>query len=325
MGSPLRVAVIGASGIGQHHARWYHLSGCEVAAFVGSSEGSCERTRARLEADFGFNGRAYWDVDRMLGEECPDVVDVSSPYRLHREHALAALEAGAHVVCEKPLCWDEDKDLDRIVEDGQAVVEGARKAGRLLGVSAQYPAVIPTYRELYERVRGPLERVEQISMVMEVKGRKGRKSYEEIWIDVVTHPLSLVIGFLPGARIDYDTLSCVISERENRAGFECVGPDGRCAVDLVMRDIDEGRPARRFGVNGFEVDWLGYPDAQGIYRAALQHGSEEVRCNDFLHMFIEEFATAVRGEGGRVVVSGEEGLLNLTYQAEILRRAEIVR
>ena len=178
------------------------------------------------------------------------------------------------------------------------------------------------YKAFYERVRGPLERVDRISREMETKGRKGPKSRDEIWVDVATHPLSLVIGFLPGGKIDLDTASCVIDERENRVQFDYVSPAGRCTVEFVLRDIDEGTPVRRFGVNGFSVDWGGYPDQQGIYRARLAHGEKEVLCNDFLHTLIEEFVSAVRGEGGRVVVPGEDGLLNLEHQIELMRRAE---
>ncbi len=322
MSDPLRVAVIGASGIGQHHARWYDLMGCEVAAFAGTSEASCEQTRARLETYFGFEGRAYQDVARMLGEERPDIVDVSSPYPLHRAHALAALEAGAHVMCEKPLCWDEQKDLDQILEDGRAVVDGAVRAGRLLGVSAQYPAVIPLYRELFERVRGSWEGVEKISMVMEVMAREAPKHYEKIWIDVASHPLSLVIGFLPDGQIDYSGATCEITEWENRARFDYVSPAGRCAVDLVMRTVEGSSPVRRFGVNDFTVDWEGYTDEEGIYRAMLTHGEEEIRGKDLLQVVIEEFVAAVQGEEERVVVSGEAGLRNLAYQVELLRRAK---
>ena len=322
MNEPLRVAVIGASGIGQHHARWYHLVGCDVAAFVGTSQASCDATRERLEAYFGFDGRAYQDVDRMLRTEQPDIVDVSSPYPCHRDHALAAFEAGAHVLCEKPMCWDESRGLDDILADGKAVVEAASRAGRLLVVSAQYPAVIPTYRTFYEDVRGGWEDARTLTMEMEVKGRKGPKRHSEIWVDVASHPLSLVIGLLPGGRIDYETAVCEIEERENRARFDYVTPGGRCRVDLVLRDIDEGTPVRRFGVNGFSVDWEGHADESGVYRAALKADGKTARCNDFLHTLIEEFVATVRGEQDRVVVTGEEGLLNLEQQVELLRLAQ---
>ncbi|MCZ6632333.1 MAG: Gfo/Idh/MocA family oxidoreductase [bacterium] len=322
MDRPVRVAVIGASGIGQHHARWYHLSGCEVVAFAGTSEASCAQTQARLKDYFGFEGRAYTDVAQLLDREQPDIVDVSSPFHLHRAHALIALEAGCHVVCEKPLCWDVKKELDQIVEDGKAVVAGAKQAGKLLAVSAQYPASIPFYWQLYERVRGSRDPVERISMEMEVKGRRGPKFREEIWVDVASHPLSLVLGFLPGGAIDFETASCVIAERENRATFDYVTPEGRCAVEIILRDIDDGSPVRRFGVNGFLADWEGFPDENGVYRARLSHGEEEISCKDFMHILIDEFAKAVRGDGGQVVVSGEAGLINLTYQADLLRQAD---
>jgi hypothetical protein len=159
-------------------------------------------------------------------------------------------------------------------------------------------------------------------MEMETKGRGGPKYFDQIWIDMASHVLSIVIGFLPGGHIDYDTASCVIEERLNRIEFEYVTPSGRCAVDCILRDLDAGTPERRFGVNGFIVDWKGYADDDGIYRALLEHDGEEARCNDFLHIFIEEFVKAVRGEGGRVIVPGEEGLLNLEYQVELLRLAE---
>ena len=321
MAEKQRVAVIGASGIGQHHARWYDLCGCDVVSIVGTSAASCEATRQRLETYFGFSGRAYDDVGEMLAAESPDIVDVSSPYERHREHALQALEAGAHVVCEKPMCWDEAKSFDEILGDGRAIVEAAKKAGRLLSVSSQYPAVIPTYRALYEQVRGDWQQVETLSMVMETKGRKGPKSRERIWIDMGSHPLSLVIGFMPDGQVDPASVDFEISERENRLRFDYVEGAGRCAVDVVLRDIDEGTPARRFGANGFMVDWAGYPDEQGIFRARLVHGEDDVCCDDFMHMLIAAFIAGVQGRPEGLIVPGEVGLRNLELQTDLLRDA----
>src|SRR5271163_1563326 len=49
------------------------------------------------------NVRVYDDLELMLDGEAPDFVDVASPPALHREAARAVLEAGAHVIVEKPL------------------------------------------------------------------------------------------------------------------------------------------------------------------------------------------------------------------------------
>ena len=318
MGRSLRVAIIGASGIGQHHARWYHLAGCTVVSFAGTSAESCARTSERLREYFGFDGRAYVDVAEMLKTEEPEIVAVTSPYRMHYEHVIQALDAGAHVVCEKPMYWDEERDLDDILVRSREMADKAEATGRLLGVSAQYPAVVPSYKAFYEQIRGPLGPVEKISMEMEVKGRKGPKRFEEIWIDVGPHPLSLVAGFLPEGRIDFGSARCRIEERSNEAGFQYVGNGSSCEVEINLRDIDEGSPIRRFGVNDFLVDWGGYADDDGVYRALLKHGGEEYHCNDFLHIFIEEFAKAARGENGKVVVSGRDGVLNQEYLVGLL-------
>jgi len=322
MSDALKVAVIGASGIGQHHARWHHLCGSHVVAFVGTSEVSRRATEARLREYFGFEGRAYGDVRAMLDAVRPDIVDVSSPPQFHREHAMLALDAGCHVVCEKPLCWDGEKTLDEVLSDGEAVVTAVERAGRLFVMSAQYPAVVPIYRDLYTRMRGRWDRVERLEMEMEVKGRKGPKFREDIWIDLAAHPLSLAMGFMPNGEIDWDTAQCAIGERENRASFDFVTPQGRCAVSFVLRDIDAGAPRRCFGVNGFLVDWQGYADHSGIYRARLAHGNEAIACDDFMHILIAEFTAAARGTDGRVIVPGHAALRNLQYQIALLKRAE---
>jgi hypothetical protein len=75
-------------------------------------------------------------------------------------------------------------------------------------------------------------------------------------------------------------------------------------------------------VNGFIVNWEGYADDQGIYRAKLTHGEHEITCNDFMHTLIERFTLAARGRGGEVIVPGDAGLLNLEFQVELLRRAK---
>jgi len=315
----LKVAVIGASGIGQHHARWHHLSGSEVVAFVGTSQVSCERTALRLRDYFGFSGRFYTAIDDMLQKEKPDIVDVCSPFQLHRVHVEAALNAGCHVICEKPLCWDMTMAADEMVADGEAVVAAVEASARLLVMSAQYPASIPIYRNFYIQERGQWDDVTSVFMEMEVKGRKGPKFGEDIWIDLASHPLSLAMGFLPGYEMDRKTAQCVISERENRARFEMVLGKKRSVVDIILRDIDEGVPKRRFGVNGFHVDWEGYADESGVYRAKLTCGDQAILCNDFMHILIEDFAKKICGEGGQVWVSEKDALQNLNYQIALLQ------
>ena len=54
------------------------------------------------------NIRVYEDLELMLAGESPDFVDVASPPAYHAATARAALESGAHVIVEKPLCLEPE-------------------------------------------------------------------------------------------------------------------------------------------------------------------------------------------------------------------------
>ncbi|MBS10116.1 MAG: hypothetical protein CME19_00755 [Gemmatimonadetes bacterium] len=321
MTNGLRVGVIGASGIGQHHARWHALSGNNVVAFVGTSDASVARTRTRLTEYFGFSGTGYTSVSEMLDQARPEVVVVSSPYSAHKSHALEALSAGAHLLCEKPLVWDEHHSLNRILNDGRDVVKAVKSYGHLFCMTAQYPACLPMYRTLYERVRGSFDAVESIHMEMEVRRRGDRKLYEANWIDVASHPLSLVIALFGQGRIVPDTAHCTVEEAECKASFAYEGELGSGHTSFTIRDIVDGAPMRRFGVNDFLVDWDGFADEDGIYRASLSHGDQTVSGDDFLHTLIQSFSASV-AEGRTDVAAGPDAaLLNLEMQVELLRLA----
>jgi predicted dehydrogenase len=94
----LRAAVVGA-GIGEEHARALAAQdGVELVAVAARSAESAGRLGERL----GVAGR-YTSVDELLEREAPDIVVVATPNDLHHQVVTAALEAGAHVACEKPL------------------------------------------------------------------------------------------------------------------------------------------------------------------------------------------------------------------------------
>ncbi len=96
----IRTAVIGTSG----WADGAHLPGLcarpdvELVALCGRNR---ERL-ARIAAKFGIL-RTFTDYTQMLAEVRPEVVVVLTPNHEHAPMVLAALEAGAHVICEKPL------------------------------------------------------------------------------------------------------------------------------------------------------------------------------------------------------------------------------
>jgi len=70
------------------------------------------------------NARVYHDLDLMLQGESPDFVDIASPPLFHPQAIRSALEAGAHVLCEKPMCLQRGdlESVKRLAADKSRVV-----------------------------------------------------------------------------------------------------------------------------------------------------------------------------------------------------------
>ncbi len=94
----IRAGIVGTGFIGLVHLEALRRLGVGVAGVVGSSP---ERARAKT-VSHGLP-RIYESYDEMLADPGVDVVHLATPNDLHYAQARAALEAGKHVVCEKPL------------------------------------------------------------------------------------------------------------------------------------------------------------------------------------------------------------------------------
>jgi len=126
----MRAAIVGSGYIARVHARLIRELGGDVVAV-------CGRTLSGATA-FGF-GRAYDNLNAMLRAEKPDVVHVCSPNAFHAEQTIAAFEAGAHVLCEKPMATTSD--------DGRRMIDAADKANRVGAIAYCYRGY-PLMREL---------------------------------------------------------------------------------------------------------------------------------------------------------------------------------
>ncbi len=96
---PLRVALVGMGRIGRIHLR--ALSTTAAAAVVGVFDQNVALARERADA-VGVQ-RVYSSWREVLDDEDVDCVGILLPHDLHEQYAIEALEAGKHVVCEKPL------------------------------------------------------------------------------------------------------------------------------------------------------------------------------------------------------------------------------
>jgi len=125
MSKKVRVAVIGCGGIanGKHMPSLAKLDTVEMVAF-------CDIVTERAEkaaAKFGTaEAKTYEDYREVFKDASIDVVHVCTPNDSHAEITIAALEAGKHVMCEKPIA--------KTAEDGRRMVETAKRTGKKLTV-----------------------------------------------------------------------------------------------------------------------------------------------------------------------------------------------
>jgi predicted dehydrogenase len=110
----LKAGVVGTGFIGVVHVDALRRLGVDVLGVVGSTP---ERAAAKGIAP------AYDSLDALLADDRIDVVHVTTPNALHFSQVKAALAAGKHVVCEKPLAVsaDESAELVRLADEAGAV------------------------------------------------------------------------------------------------------------------------------------------------------------------------------------------------------------
>jgi predicted dehydrogenase len=101
----LRAGVIGTGFIAPVHIETLRRLGVQVTAICGSTK-SAQATAAQ----WGIP-EVYGDYDHAAMYRSPnvDVVHITSPNRVHVEQSIAALAAGKHVICEKPLGMTSDE------------------------------------------------------------------------------------------------------------------------------------------------------------------------------------------------------------------------
>ncbi|MBN2448743.1 MAG: Gfo/Idh/MocA family oxidoreductase [Lentisphaeria bacterium] len=132
----VRIGVIGSGGIFRNlHAPHYEsTSRAEVVAVADLVAERAGEMAERLGAE------AYTDYRRVLDRPDVDAVDIATQPRPHAEIAMAAAQAGKHILVEKPMC--------RTVAEADAMIAAAKRAGVLLQVAYMMP-----YHPVYAKLR----------------------------------------------------------------------------------------------------------------------------------------------------------------------------
>ena len=308
-----RVAVIGVGSMGKNHARVY--SEMPEAELIAVSDNNLE-TAEKIGAHFGV--RAYQDYRQMLEKEKPEAVTISVPTALHYDVGMAAMQAGAHVLIEKPI--------SATLEEGRALIQAADQLGRhlMIGHIVRFNAA---HQELKKRLdNGELGRVFQIfcrragpfparirdvgvivdlaphdiDIMRYLTGESPQRVYAEIEQRIHTDHEDLLFALLrfPGHVTGALEINWLTPTKVREVLV--IGERGMFRVDDLTQDL-------YFYENSQATEglWHGLQTIKGVSEGSMTRFAIQRR--EPLRVELESFVRAVKGDAP-VAVTGQDGL-----------------
>jgi predicted dehydrogenase len=281
--------VVGAGHMGRYHAEKFAArSDCKLVAVVDVDPARAEPIARR------FGCPALTDYRKIL--ESADAAVISVPTERHREVAGVCLEAGLHVLVEKPIAVD--------LEQSDALLRLAREKKRVLQVGhvERYNAA---FRALARRMERPL-----FIDAERLSGFKQRGADVDVVLDLMIHDLDLSLALAKGEVSDVSACGFrVLTQDIDIANARIEFSDG-CVANLSASRVSQA-PLRKLRV--FQTDLYVSADLQaGKLRYVRQAGGaiEELEENhaggdalanqaDAFVKSIQGTPTGVDGEGGR--------------------------
>ena len=327
----LRVCVIGMGPIGNRHADMYR--GDPLAELVGV----CDIIRERADASSRRLGvPAFYDAAQMLAALHPDLVSVTTAGAEnggdHYRPTMQALQAGCHVLCEKPI--------SNCISEGEEMVALARERGLCLGVNLNHrstPAARLAKQWLDE---GRLGHLLFINMSMWIKNPNESSPYYHI---KALHPHTVdVMRYFCG---DIEAVQCFATRAPGRriwstATFNMRFKNGVVGTLTGSYDIERGHPMERCEVAGtmgrfvLEDMWREvtlYPAGdlvKKVYTNPVFGGFQgfEDTFRDRIHRFLEQVSAGAPPD--QIDGSGADGLAAqkvLAAAIESLENGTVVR
>jgi len=128
MDKKLKIGIIGCGGIanGKHMPNLAKIKEVEMVAFCDIVIERAEEAKAKYGTE---DAKVYLDYHDLLKDETIDIVHVLTPNREHAPITIDALEAGKHVMCEKPMA--------KTAAEAQAMLDAAKRTGKKLTIGYQ--------------------------------------------------------------------------------------------------------------------------------------------------------------------------------------------
>ena len=315
-----KVVVLGASGVGRHHANWWERAGAQVVGFLGSSAESVARTETSLATLLGHPVKGHDNLERLLQHAAPDIVDVCLPPALHFRTARAALLAGCHVLCEKPFLYDATLPPAVLHRQCDELIELANARNRLLGMCSQYFEVIRQCLALSGLGDQPVTRLEATLLTPIRNHAPGALSS---WLDLGAHLLAAVQGVALTRHLRPDTIQLEFpASNQVTARFDCTDrsdnpsppPPLECRLTVGHLPANTQSPNQRiFRLNETVFAAHNAQDDDGLFALELQDlvHAKSHHIPDPMRTLIDAFSH------GRALLPGRFAAQNLSWLMKI--------
>jgi UDP-N-acetylglucosamine 3-dehydrogenase len=232
----LKVGVIGAGSMGRHHVRKYAL--LPQAQLIGVADP--DPSRGELAAEVGV---PHFTDYRALLEQRPELVTIAAPTSLHYQLACDALDAGCHLLVEKPIT-----DNLGSARELQARAEAANRLIAVGHIERFNPAVIELKRIIDSGELGEILAINNLR----VGPYHGRILDTGIVLDLGTHDVDL-ISYLFGQRATsvFATATKRMHNHEDHAVLQMAFPEGHTGI--------------------IETSWLAPYRARNIFIVGTKH------------------------------------------------------
>ena len=287
--------------MGRNHARVYAL--LENAALTAVYDADPARAAA-VAAEFG--ARAVTSLE-ALAAAC-DVASVAVPTVAHREVGCRLMEAGVHVLMEKPIA--------PTVDDAQALVETAQRTGRVLQIG-HIERFNPVMRELEKKLARP-----RFIEAHRLSPFPNRSMDIGVVLDLMIHDLEIILHLVRSPIASIDAVGvAVLTGQEDIANARLRFENG-CVANVTASRIS---PDRMRKLRVFQEDCYLSLDYQG--QSGHIHWKEgmEIKRADVavapgepLRLELEAFVASVAA-GEAPAVSGQQGTAALGVALEITR------
>ncbi|MGH8196533.1 MAG: Gfo/Idh/MocA family protein [Steroidobacteraceae bacterium] len=308
----LRCAVVGAGYLGRFHAQKYAgLARCEL---VGIADPSPE-ARERVSAELGV--AAHADHRELLGRV--DAVSIATPTALHHAVARDLLKAGVHVLVEKPITTT--------AEEARELIALAAAAGRVLQVGHLErfnPVIVAAASELDNPRFIESNRLAPF---------KPRGTDVSVVLDLMIHDIDLIEHIVRSPIVSIDAVGAPVFTDEIDIANARIRFANGCVADVTASRISmkAERKLRVFQADAYLSIDLQQKLLTVVRRpAVIEEGAmpkvdlqeRSFDPGDALLAEIEAFLDAAE-QGGRPVVSGEDGLRALETAMRIVKLVDL--